>query len=94
MCARSSGTGSRTSSAQRRTVRVHSFETPEMFRDFFKERYGPTITVYKIIADDPERVAALDRDLADLGRDSDLGTGSGGISLEWEYLLFTARRTG
>ncbi|BCL21238.1 class I SAM-dependent methyltransferase [Streptomyces tuirus] len=78
--------------AERRTVRVDRFETPEAFRDYFKERYGPTISVYKNIADDPERVAALDAALVDLARDGDLGTGSGGTVLEWEYLLLTARR--
>jgi SAM-dependent methyltransferase len=80
--------------AERRTVRVDRFETPEAFRDYFKERYGPTITVYKNIAGDPERTAALDRDLADLARDGDLATGGGGTVLEWEYLLLTARRAG
>ncbi|MFH9006767.1 class I SAM-dependent methyltransferase [Streptomyces afghaniensis] len=80
--------------AERRTVRVDRFETPEAFRDYFKERYGPTITVYKNIAGDPERTAALDRDLADLARDGDLSTGGGGTVLEWEYLLCTARRAG
>ncbi|MEU0198558.1 MULTISPECIES: class I SAM-dependent methyltransferase [unclassified Streptomyces] len=80
--------------AERRTVRVERFATPEMFRDYFKERYGPTITVYKNIAGDPDRVAALDRDLAALARDADLGTGPGGTVLDWEYLLLTARRAG
>ncbi|AXE86753.1 class I SAM-dependent methyltransferase [Streptomyces sp. Go-475] len=80
--------------AERRTVRVERFATPEMFRDYFKERYGPTITVYKNIAGDPDRVAALDRDLAALARDADLGTGPGGTALDWEYLLLTARRAG
>ncbi|MEU4465511.1 class I SAM-dependent methyltransferase [Streptomyces sp. NPDC024017] len=81
-------------SAERRTVRVDRFETPETFRDYFKERYGPTISVYKNIAGEPDRAAALDRDLTALVEDGDLGTGSGGTVLEWEYLLFTARRAG
>ncbi|MEU6179269.1 class I SAM-dependent methyltransferase [Streptomyces coeruleorubidus] len=80
--------------AERRTVRVDRFETPEAFRDYFKERYGPTITVYKSIAGEPDRTAALDRDLTALAEDGDLGTGSGGTVLEWEYLLLTARRAG
>ncbi|MFF7378673.1 class I SAM-dependent methyltransferase [Streptomyces massasporeus] len=80
--------------AERRTVRVDRFETPEAFRDYFKERYGPTISVYKNIAGEPERVAALDAALVDLARDGDLGTGTGGTVLEWEYLLLTARRAG
>ncbi|MZF87183.1 methyltransferase domain-containing protein [Streptomyces sp. SID5643] len=81
-------------SAERRTVRIDRFGTPEMFRDYFKERYGPTISVYKNIAGEPDRAAALDGALVDLARDADQGTGSGSTVLEWEYLLFTARRAG
>ncbi|GAA2317755.1 class I SAM-dependent methyltransferase [Streptomyces hawaiiensis] len=80
--------------AERRTVRVDRFATPEAFRDYFKERYGPTISVYKNLAGEPERAAALDGALVDLARDGDLGTGSGATVLEWEYLLLTARRAG
>jgi SAM-dependent methyltransferase len=80
--------------AERRTVRVDRFETPEAFRDYFKERYGPTISVYKNLAGEPGRAAALDSALVDLARDADLGTGPGGTVLEWEYLLLTARRAG
>lgn len=78
-------------SAERRTVVVDRFATPEAFRDYFKQRYGPVISVYRANADDPERTAALDRDLADLVRRHDRGTGAGTV-VEWEYLLFTARR--
>ncbi|MFF4984385.1 class I SAM-dependent methyltransferase [Streptomyces sp. NPDC001046] len=80
--------------AERRTVRVDRFPTPEAFRDYFKERYGPTISVYKNIAGEPDRAAALDRDLVALARDGDLAAGRDGTVLEWEYLLFTARRQG
>ena len=47
--------------------------------------------MYKAIADDPEKVAALDRDLEDLGRRFDRGT-SGSSVLDWEYLLLTCER--
>jgi ubiquinone/menaquinone biosynthesis C-methylase UbiE len=70
------------------TLKVDQFGTPEAFRDYFKSHYGPTIVAYRGIADDPERTAALDRDLVDLARRFDLGQGR----LEWEYLLVTARR--
>lgn len=76
--------------AQRRTVTVDLFADPEAFRDYFKSHYGPTIAAYRGIADDPERVAALDRDLADLARRHDRGTGR--TVMEWEYLLLTAVR--
>ncbi|WP_281258560.1 hypothetical protein [Streptomyces phaeoluteigriseus] len=80
--------------AERRTVRIDLFPTPEAFRDYFKERYGPTISVYKNIAGEPDRAAALDRDLAALARDGNLAAGRDGTVMEWEYLLVTARRAG
>lgn len=76
--------------ARRQKVRIDRFEKPEEFRDFFKACYGPTIGVYRNIAGDPGRVAALDHDLADLARRHDEGTG--GTVMEWEYLLLTARK--
>ncbi|WP_406832006.1 class I SAM-dependent methyltransferase [Pedococcus sp. KACC 23699] len=70
---------------------VDGFETPQEFRDFFKTNYGPTIAAYRNIADDPEKVAALDRDLVALAERFDRGDGH--TVLDWEYLLVTARRT-
>jgi SAM-dependent methyltransferase len=75
---------------RRETLRVDAYGSPEAFRDYFKACYGPTIAVYKGIADDPDRVAALDRELADLARRHDYGTGT--TLMDWEYLLFTARK--
>ncbi|MEU7821548.1 class I SAM-dependent methyltransferase [Catellatospora sp. NPDC049133] len=74
--------------AERRTVRVDRFADAEEFRDFFKACYGPTIAVYRNIADQPDKVAALDEELAELGRRNDLGWGA----MDWEYLLYTAHR--
>jgi hypothetical protein len=76
---------------ERRVLAVTRFGTPQAFRDFFKQNYGPTIAVYRGIADDPSRVAALDAGLDGLARRFSPG-GSGGM--EWEYLLVTARRRG
>jgi len=77
--------------ARRMTLRVDGFTTPEAFRDYFKANYGPTIAAYRGIADDPERTAALDRDLVDLAERFDHGDGA--TVMDWEYLLFTARRS-
>ncbi len=76
--------------ARVQSLTVDQFGSPEDFRDYFKRNYGPTIAVYRAIADDPERVAALDRDLAELARRFDHGTGT--TTMDWEYLLLTARR--
>jgi ubiquinone/menaquinone biosynthesis C-methylase UbiE len=75
-----------------RALRVTHFTTPEAFRDYFKTNYGPTIAAYRGLADDPDRAQALDCDLADLARRFDVGTDS--TLLDWEYLLFTARKSG
>jgi ubiquinone/menaquinone biosynthesis C-methylase UbiE len=76
--------------AQRRTVRVDLFATPEAFRDYFKANYGPVVATYRNLGGDAERVASLDRDLADLARRNGGATGS----MEWEYLLLTATVSG
>ncbi|HEX7211765.1 MAG TPA: class I SAM-dependent methyltransferase [Propionibacteriaceae bacterium] len=79
-------------SAETRTLRVTHFASPEGFRDYFKTNYGPTIAAYRFIADKPDRVAALDHDLAELGQRFDVGTDS--TVLDWEYLIFIARKVG
>ena len=76
--------------ARRQSVRVDRFATPESFRDYFKACYGPTVAAYRGIAEDPEKVAALDRDLAELARRHDVGAAS--TVMDWEYLLVNARK--
>ena len=76
--------------ARRGTVEVDQFADGAEFREYFKRNYGPTMAAYAAIGADPDRVEALDRDLADLARWHDRGNGAMG----WEYLLVTARRTG
>ncbi len=73
--------------AHQQSLRVDRFASGAEFRDFFKINYGPTIAVYRFIADDPAKVAALDADLAALG-DRYLVEGV----QHWEYLLVTATR--
>ena len=75
--------------ARKAPLRVDVYGSPAEFRDYFKDFYGPTIAVYKAIADDRERVAALDRDLAEQAERSWQPDGS----MAWEYLLLTATRT-
>lgn len=74
--------------SRRQQVPVDRFADASTFLDYFKEGYGPTIAVYKAIADEPDKVRALDEALVDLATRHDLGGGA----MEWEYLLLTARR--
>ncbi len=76
--------------ASRQTVTVDRFATPADFREYFKSRYGPTIAVYRAIAEHPESVAELDRTLTELAERH--ASGAETTVMEWEYLLLTARK--
>lgn len=73
---------------ERQALTVDRFTDGAAVRDYFKANYGPTISAYRAIADDSERVASLDADIARLG-DSFL---RGSSTMGWEYLLLTARK--
>jgi hypothetical protein len=45
-------------------------------RVYFKNHYGPTIATYRNLAEQPDRAAALDRELAELGDRHDLRCGA------------------
>lgn len=77
--------------AARRAVAVDRFSTPEEFRDYFKGRYGPMVAAYRGLSGQPDRLAALDEELAGLARRHDRGTGS--TVMDWEYLLATLRKS-
>jgi ubiquinone/menaquinone biosynthesis C-methylase UbiE len=70
------------------SLTVDRFATAEEFREFFKECYGPTIAAYRSIADDPDKVVALDQALLELAHRFGAGQGP----MQWEYLVLTARR--
>ncbi|MFF2371200.1 class I SAM-dependent methyltransferase [Agromyces sp. NPDC058110] len=77
--------------AVRQTVEIGRLESGAEFRDYFKSHYGPTIAVYRRIADDAEAVRALDDALAAHGDEQLRADGSG--AMRWEYLLVTANRS-
>ena len=76
----------------RAALTIDYFAEPIDFREYFKANYGPTIAAYKYNADDPDRVAALDRDLAEFVTRSNRGGPDMGAVFEWEYLLVIARK--
>jgi len=73
--------------ARQQALRVDRFTDGAHFRDFMKANYGPTLAVYRFIGENPEKVAALDADMAALG-DRFLDDGV----MPWEYLIVTAKR--
>ena len=78
---------------RRQSLTTDLFRTPQAWAEYWKTVYGPTVAVYRHIGDDAEKAAALDRDLAAVAAKHDRGT-PGGTVMDWEYLLFTARKSG
>ena len=77
-----------TMTTERRGLPVDHFADGEQFRDYFKANYGPTIAAYRGLGDDPQRVAALDADIARLGDEALTAS----ATMEWEYLMVIATR--
>lgn len=78
--------------AEKRTVVIRSFHQPEDFLRYFKSHYGPTISAYKFLADDDDKVKALDQALTELADSFGDAHGDSVWQMEWEYLLLTARK--
>lgn len=74
--------------ASQQLLRVDSLSDPVTFREYFKQNYGPTIAAYRGLEGDPDRTAALDRALVDLGERFRSPEGS----ISWEYLLVVATK--
>jgi SAM-dependent methyltransferase len=74
--------------ARRHAVEITRYAGPAAFRDDFKTRYGPVIAAYRGIADDPQKVAALDNDLVCLAERHFVGH----TTMNWEYLIITGRK--
>ncbi|WP_237573548.1 class I SAM-dependent methyltransferase [Mycolicibacterium lacusdiani] len=73
---------------RRQTVTLDHCVDPEEFREYWKRNYGPTIAAYRFNAEDPERVAALDRDFLRFLTDWHREDGT----WEAEYLVVTATK--
>ncbi|MBD3782569.1 MAG: class I SAM-dependent methyltransferase [Micrococcales bacterium] len=75
--------------AERHDLVVDAFATPEEFRRFFVERYGPTVAVHRSVADDPAQRVAVE---AAIDAVAAKAADAHGV-MRWEYLLLTATRT-
>lgn len=77
---------------RRQNLAVSSFHQPADFVRYFKSHYGPLISVYKFLGEDQDKVKALDKALTDLADSFGDAHGDAPFQMEWEYLLFTARK--
>ena len=78
--------------ARKQTVTITSFHQPNDFLHYFKSHYGPTISVYKSLGGDEEKVKALDEALTELAATYSDAHGDAPSQMDWEYLLLTARK--
>lgn len=78
--------------ARKQTVTITSFHQPHDFLHYFKSHYGPTISVYKSLGGDEEKVKALDEALTELAATYSDAHGDAPSQMDWEYLLLTARK--
>lgn len=78
--------------ARKQTVTITSFHEPDDFLRYFKSHYGPTISIYKSLAGDEDRVKALDAALTELAETFSDAHGDAPSQMDWEYLLLTAKK--
>jgi SAM-dependent methyltransferase len=78
--------------ARRETVRIDHCASPIEFREYWKHNYGPTIAAYRFNADQPERVADLDRDFLALLEKWNHAEEPGTTAYDAEYLVVTATK--
>ena len=67
---------------------------PADYAAFFGETFGPLIGLRAMLADDPERLAALDRDFLAFARRANTGPPAGPVAYPYDYLLAVARLDG
>jgi ubiquinone/menaquinone biosynthesis C-methylase UbiE len=71
---------------------VERAESPEAYRELFKQTFGPVVAAYASLADDPERTAALDRDFLEFAIRTNIGRPDAPAEYRYEYLLVIARK--
>jgi ubiquinone/menaquinone biosynthesis C-methylase UbiE len=66
---------------------------PEAYCAFFEKTFGPLIAIRASLAEDPERLAALDREFREYAVHGNVGPPGGPAEYRYEYLLVVGRRT-
>ncbi|SFA83141.1 2-polyprenyl-6-hydroxyphenyl methylase / 3-demethylubiquinone-9 3-methyltransferase [Amycolatopsis marina] len=71
---------------------VEHFADKEDFCAYYKANFGPAIATYADIADDPERVAALDRDFLDYAARANVSPTAPSPTYVFDYVVVLARK--
>jgi ubiquinone/menaquinone biosynthesis C-methylase UbiE len=73
---------------------IERADTPQAYREFFKDTFGPVVATYASLAEEPDRLAALDRDFLEFATRANRGAPDGPAEYPYEYLLLIARKRG
>ncbi|HEX2174406.1 MAG TPA: class I SAM-dependent methyltransferase [Nocardioidaceae bacterium] len=73
---------------------IETVDSPGAYVDLFKRTFGPVVATYAALADDPERLAALDRDFLEFATRTNQGRANGAAEYHYEYLLVLAQKRG
>src|SRR5262245_57117496 len=65
--------------------------SPQAYVDLYKETFGPVVSVYEALRNEPERLATLERDFLDFAERANDGTPGGTAEYPYEYKLIVAR---
>jgi ubiquinone/menaquinone biosynthesis C-methylase UbiE len=76
----------------RRSYVERSPGDPAAYCEFFKETFGPVVALYAALADEPDRLAALDRDFLEFATRSNQAPPGRPAEYRYEYLLVVGRR--
>jgi hypothetical protein len=60
--------------------------------DLYKETFGPVVSVYEALRDQPDRAARLDREFLDFAHEANRGAVGGWAEYPYGYLLVVARK--
>ncbi|MGH3022101.1 MAG: class I SAM-dependent methyltransferase [Gaiellaceae bacterium] len=74
-----------------RDTYVERAASPLAYLDLFKETFGPVIALQALLADQPDRAAALGREAAEFVTRENRGAPEGPAEYVYEYLLVVAR---
>ena len=73
---------------------VERAASPEDYVKLFDETFGPVIAVRALVAAEPDRAAALDREFDEFARRANRGAPGGPAEYPYEYLLVVALKRG
>lgn len=75
-----------------REVYVERAASPYEYREACRRTFGPAVSIYAGLGDQPERMAQLDRAFLDFAEGADCGPVGGPAEYHYQYLLVRARK--